>query len=203
MTLSTIGQYEVKHLVTGVVSTLDNFWKDKNCVVIFFRRWGCQMCRLYAKELSDLQPILRKHDIDMIGVGLEDFGAQEFVDGKFFDGELYVDNSDKQIYKAMEFKRFNVITILASLLWADSRAVISKSRKLQVPGNLSGDTLQTGGALIVGKGGNLLYEFKQTGPADHLSNSKILEVLGLQDDIPNLPKEDPTAKPECTDECTK
>lgn len=104
----------------------------------------------------------------------------------------------------MQFKRFNFITILASLLWSDSRAVISKSRKLQVPGNLSGDGLQTGGALIVGKGGNLLYEFKQTGPADHLSNSKILEVLGLQDEIQNLPKqEENAAKPACTDECTK
>lgn len=48
------------------------------------------MCRLYAKELSELQPILKRHDIDMVGVGLEDFGAQEFLDGKFFDGGKFV-----------------------------------------------------------------------------------------------------------------
>lgn len=36
--------------------------------------------------------------------------------------------------------------------------------------------MQTGGALLVGKGGNLQREFIQTGPGDHLSNLDILKV---------------------------
>lgn len=204
MNLSTIAKCEVKSLANGTISSLDAFWEEKNVVIIFFRRWGCQLCRLYAKELNEVIPILKKHDIDMVGIGLEEFGSKEFVDGKFFDGELYVDNNDKQIYKNMSFKRFNYFTIMASLLWSDTRAALSKSRQLQVPGNLAGDGLQTGGALLVRKGGEVVYEFKQNGPADHLPNSKILELFGLQNEIPNLPETDPKAvKPECTDTCTK
>lgn len=123
---------------------------------------------------------------------------------KYYVLELYVDTA-KSLYKDMQFKRFNFVTILASLLWSDSRKAISEARRQQIPGNFAGDGLQTGGALIVAKGGNVLFEFKQNGPADHLPNSKILEVLGLEKEIPNL-KNDTTAeqpKPECTDECTR
>lgn len=93
---------------------------------------------------------------------------------------------------------------MASLLWSDSRRAIAEARKLQIPGNYAGDGLQTGGALIVGKGGNILFEFKQNGPADHLPNKKILEILGLEKEIEKLSNEKvETQKPECTDECTR
>lgn len=92
---------------------------------------------------------------------------------------------------------------MASLLWADSRKAISDAKRLKVPGNLAGDGLQTGGALIVAKGGNLIFEFKQNGPADHLPNAKILECLGLEKEIEKLSNQTDAPKPECTDECTR
>lgn len=36
--------------------------------------------------------------------------------------------------------------------------------------------MQTGGAVLVEKGGKLLRHFVQTGPGDHLSNKEILQV---------------------------
>ena len=35
---------------------------------------------------SALQPIFQKNNVRLIGVGLEELGVQEFIDGKFFDG---------------------------------------------------------------------------------------------------------------------
>lgn len=48
---------------------------------------------------------------------------------------------------------------------------------LGLGGDLKGDWVQVGGALLVEKGGNVLKHFIQTGPGDHYSNQDILKVL--------------------------
>jgi prostamide/prostaglandin F2alpha synthase len=62
-------------------------------IIIYFHRQG-------AKELSRLTPILDPYCIKNIGVGLEDFGLEEFVEGNFFTGDLYVD-IEKKTFKGM------------------------------------------------------------------------------------------------------
>ena len=43
---------------------VESFWQNSPCVIIFFRRFGCQFCRLEAKELSNtVKPVLDKHNI--------------------------------------------------------------------------------------------------------------------------------------------
>jgi hypothetical protein len=42
---------------------------------------------------------------------------------------------------------------------------------------MKGDGLQNGGALIVGPGGKTLLSYRQEEVAEHVSNSKILEVF--------------------------
>lgn len=44
------------------------------------------LCRLYAKQLSEIVPILKNNDIEIVGIGCEELGGQEFIDGKFFSG---------------------------------------------------------------------------------------------------------------------
>jgi hypothetical protein len=39
-------------------------------------------------NFSALQPIFQQNNVKLIGVGLEEVGVQEFIDGKFFDGGL-------------------------------------------------------------------------------------------------------------------
>lgn len=53
---------------------------------------------------------------------------------------------------------------------------LSFSINLGLGGDLKGDWVQTGGAVLVQKGGNLLRHFTQSGPGDHLSNKDILKV---------------------------
>ncbi len=43
-------------------------------------------CRLAAREVSAIKPILDSNNVKLVGVGLEDLGVEEFLEGKFFDG---------------------------------------------------------------------------------------------------------------------
>lgn len=43
-------------------------------------------CRVAAKELSALAPHLAKANVRLIGIGLEELGVDEFIEGKFFAG---------------------------------------------------------------------------------------------------------------------
>ena len=86
----------------------ESFWQENKCVIIFFRRFGWQFCRLAAKELSDtIKPILDQNNvryepshclslisfiwdlvfiISFIGIGFESRFVKPFVDGGFFKG---------------------------------------------------------------------------------------------------------------------
>ncbi|XP_053620639.1 prostamide/prostaglandin F synthase-like isoform X2 [Plodia interpunctella] len=177
--INEIGSQKVKNVTTGESAELRSFWQDQNVAIIFFRRWGCMLCRLWAKELGEIAPVLKENNIKLVGVGVEEIGSKEFVDGKFFDGDLYyVEN--QSTYQTLGFKRFNLVTIITSLFWKQSRDAIFKGRGMGLGGDLKGDWVQTGGALLVQKGGNLLRHFVQTGPGDHLSNLDILKDFGLE-----------------------
>lgn len=43
-------------------------------------------CRVAAKELSLLAPQLTQANVRLIGIGLEELGVEEFIEGRFFDG---------------------------------------------------------------------------------------------------------------------
>ena len=47
-------------------------------------------CRLAAREVSAIKPILDSNNINLVGVGLEELGVQEFIDGKYFEGGVYL-----------------------------------------------------------------------------------------------------------------
>lgn len=78
------------------MKSLGSFWENQNCVVIFFRRWGCMLCRLYAKQLSEIVPILKNNDIEIVGIGCEELGGKDFLDGNFFAGGIIISYCLKQ-----------------------------------------------------------------------------------------------------------
>jgi len=52
-------------------------------------------CRLASVELSKIGPQLQQQNVRLIGVGLEELGVEEFVEKKFWAGELYIDEKQK------------------------------------------------------------------------------------------------------------
>jgi len=137
-------------------------------------------CRVAAKELSLLAPQLSQANVRLIGIGLEKLGVEEFIQGKFFDGELYVDQ-DKKAFKSLNFKRLNILNLAKYMVSSKAREIMDKGKKMAVGGNVAGDGWQNGGLMVVeAKGADILFEFKQDNPADHAENSDILQALGLQ-----------------------
>lgn len=65
---------------------LQSLWKDQPVVLFFLRRFGCQICRWTAAEISKLEPELRASGVALVGIGSEEFGLKEFKDGGFFKG---------------------------------------------------------------------------------------------------------------------
>jgi len=131
--------------------------------------------------LSLLTPVLTSHNVRNVGVGLEELGLQDFVDGGFFNGELFVDVG-KKTYTDIGYKRYGMAGVMLSLLNKKARDAMAKNRQDNLPSNLKGDGLQTGGTLVVSKGGGeVLLDFRQDNPADHVANSEILRALGIPD----------------------
>lgn len=65
---------------------LQSLWQDQPVVLFFLRRFGCQVCRWMASEISKLEADLRSSGVALVGVGPEEFGLKEFKEGGFFKG---------------------------------------------------------------------------------------------------------------------
>lgn len=137
------------------------------------------MCRLYSRRLSTLKPQLDAHGVRMVGVGLEELGVQDFVDGKFWDGELYIDTK-KKAFKTMGYKRLGFFGAIGSILGKKGRDMIDEAQKEGIKGDMKGDGYQNGGSFIVAKGGEkVLLNYMQDSPADHVPLEEVLEALGI------------------------
>uniref|UniRef100_A0A8C6SDI8 Peroxiredoxin like 2B n=1 Tax=Neogobius melanostomus TaxID=47308 RepID=A0A8C6SDI8_9GOBI len=83
--LAVVGNNTLKS-ETGETVELKSLWKDQPVVLFFLRRFGCQICRWMASEISKLEPDLKASGVSLVGIGPEEFGLQEFKDGGFFKG---------------------------------------------------------------------------------------------------------------------
>ncbi|XP_073513909.1 prostamide/prostaglandin F synthase-like [Phyllobates terribilis] len=195
--LVKLGALPVKNALTGETVELQSLWRDHTSVLFFLRRFGCQVCRWMAKEVSKLQDSFGDNQIRLIGIGPESLGLEEFVDGKFFTGELYLDES-KQSYKELGFKRYNALSIVPAALGKKVRDIVTKANADGVQGSFSGDLLQSGGMLIVTKGGEkVLLHFVQDSPGDHISLETLVKTLGISANVTE------GQRPQCNDDvCT-
>ncbi len=62
------------------------------------------------------------------------------------------------------------------------REAFGKVKESGVGGDMKGDGFQNGGAMIVDKGGKLLYEYRQEDASEHISADEILSALNLKQD---------------------
>ncbi|XP_046547532.1 prostamide/prostaglandin F synthase-like, partial [Haliotis rubra] len=136
-------------------------------------------CRLGARQLSTLKPQLDANNVRLIAIGLEEIGVEEFVEGKFFNGELYIDLK-KQCYKDLGFRRLGVFSLFPAIFAKKARDAMSQAKTEKIEGNFKGDGMQNGGTVVVAKGGKVLLNFKQENPADHVDPNEVLKALGIE-----------------------
>lgn len=182
------------------VVKLKTLWQDQPVVIQFMRRFGCSICRHAAVRLcSEIAEPLAQNNVKLIGVGLEWFGIEEYVEGKYWTGDLYVDDG-KKVYKALNLRSLGLLNGFGML---DRRVyeADSAAKKAGVTGNLKGDGFQLGATFVIKKGGELTLEFRQQSYVHHPEPTRILQALDLD---PQLAKHNPNLVhqvPECTDVC--
>ncbi|XP_078281357.1 prostamide/prostaglandin F synthase [Rhinoraja longicauda] len=196
MDLTAVGSNLVRCVRTGEVVELRSVWKERVSVILFLRRFGCQVCRWTAKEVSKLKEVFDQNDVHLVGVGPEELGVKEFMDGQYFKGDLYIDEK-KQCYKDLGYKRYNALSLLPAVLGQKVQQIAKQANKDGISGNYSGDVMQNGGLLIVSKGGEkVLFHFVQDSPGDHVPLDTIRQALGITAEAGEV------TLPQCTDVCT-
>lgn len=180
--LAAIGNNLLKS-ETGENVELMSLWQNQPVVLFFLRRFGCQICRWMASEISKLEPDLKASGVSLVGIGPEEFGLKEFKEGGFFKGSVYIDEKKKS-YKDLGFKRYTALSVLPAALGKKVREISAKASAGGIQGNFSGDLLQSGGIRIVAKGGEkvLLY-FIQDSPGDLVPLEDISKALGISADV--------------------
>jgi len=147
---STIGATLVTRATDNTDVPIRSLYAIQPIVLIFLRRFGCQLCRSYALKLSnELHPILKKNNIGFIGVGLERLGLEEFQQGNYFSGDLYVDEG-KKAYQILGLPYLGWIKGITDLFKSSSKAWNDETKKMGVEGNLKGDGFQLGATYVVG-----------------------------------------------------
>uniref|UniRef100_A0A672P514 Alkyl hydroperoxide reductase subunit C/ Thiol specific antioxidant domain-containing protein n=1 Tax=Sinocyclocheilus grahami TaxID=75366 RepID=A0A672P514_SINGR len=84
--LTSLGANHVKNTTSGEMVEIGSLWREQTVVLFFLRRFGCQVCRWMAAEVSKLEKDLKANGVDLIGIGPEETGVKEFKDGGFFKG---------------------------------------------------------------------------------------------------------------------
>lgn len=175
-----IGALEVEKVVgpTDLVNVpLSSFWSEQPVVIHVLRRFGCQLCRGGAVEMSKIIPQLEAHGVRVVGIGIEKGGLEDFQKGGFWKGELYIDNG-KKIHKALNIQKVGVLSSVRMLFTnKELKNAIKKTK--DTPGDLKGDGRQLGGTFVLAKGGETLLDSRQSHFGDHPTNVAVLEALGL------------------------
>lgn len=196
--LTKLGLNLLKNALSGESIELRSLWQDQTVVVFFLRRFGCQVCRWTAVEVSKLKEDLSANNVTLVGVGPEEIGLKEFQDGGFFKGDLYIDEM-KQTYKDLGFRRYNAVSVIPAALGKKVRNIVTKANADGIQGNFSGDLLQSGGMIIVAKGGEkVLLHFSQDSPGDYVPLENIVQALGITTSA------EQGERPQCnSDACTR
>lgn len=114
---------------------------------------------------------------------MEELGVQEFVDGKFFDGELFIDLK-KECYKGLGFKRLGFFGGIGSLFKKSTKDASADAKKAGISGDMKGDGFQNGGTIIVQSDGKVLLNYVQENPADHVALEDVLKALNIEGGVP-------------------
>jgi prostamide/prostaglandin F2alpha synthase len=147
---SVVGDTLITRVNDSVDVPLRTLYAAQPILLIFFRRFGCQLCRSYALKLSqELHPILKKNNVGFVGVGLERLGLEDFQAGNYFSGDLYIDEG-KKAYQLLQLPYLGWVKGIMGIFSRSSLAWNSETKKMGVQGNLKGDGFQLGATYVIG-----------------------------------------------------
>jgi prostamide/prostaglandin F2alpha synthase len=171
----------IKNAETDQDVTLSSLWSEGPAIIYFLRRFGCQICRWHAKNVSQLAAPLDGKNVRFVAIGPEKLGWDEFVQGKFWASpEVYYD-PEKKLYQELGMKRSGILGVMGGMLTKKTWDMVGKTRSAGVSGNLKGDIYQLGGLFVVDKGGDkILYEFRQADFNDYPDVQAIAKSLGVE-----------------------
>lgn len=69
------------HGALGEVRSVQDVLVGRGTVLHIMRRFGCALCRHGCRQLSLLAPTLYRHNVALVGVGLEQRGLEPFMKG--------------------------------------------------------------------------------------------------------------------------
>eukprot|EP01135_Chromosphaera_perkinsii_P006368 Nk52_evm97s485 gene=Nk52_evmTU97s485 len=156
-----------------------DLYKEGPVAVVLLRRFGCALCRNASLKFDAYKEDFDKVGVRVVGVGLEKLGLEEFVEGKYWNSDLMIDES-KALYNDLGCKRntiWNGFGMFNSGFWKG----VKESKN--VDGNLQGDGWQMGGAFVIDKEGKFLYSFRQSNYGEHADPIAMLKALGVESPV--------------------
>merc|ERR1711924_388363 len=127
----------------------------------------------FSVQLRDkVQKKADEKGVQMVGLGLEMVGLEAFQEGKFWAGDLFVENAKQEVHQLLNIKR-------ASILKMFDPGMLIKGHKMQKEygGNATeGDGFVLGGLFIMDKEGKCIFEFRQKNFKKEADINEILKV---------------------------
>ena len=132
-------------------------------------------CREQVAQLRDINPQIEEAgaELTVIGNGNKKQAAA-FAKKRDLNFRLLTDPGLRS-YKAADLKRSVTSTFRPSLISNGARAMKAGFRQ----GTVQGDAFQQGGAFVVAKGGELLYEQRSDVAGDHVEMDALLGALDV------------------------
>lgn len=162
---------------------LRDLYRDQTVVIQFIRRFNCLVCRQNAIEFSQIVPLLQSQGVRPILICFGKAGLDEFLQGNFFNGEVFVDAKKEQL-TAHGFKNYNLLQLWWTTGWDGVKECRKKTTVGRPVTKADHEGFQCGGTLIVERGGEgIIMSQKQERLGDYVNNTRILRSL----DIP-IPK---------------
>ena len=171
----------IRHLVTKQTVPFSSLYTTPSpqpAVTIFLRRWGCTLCRGYAKKLTDtLLPSLTHNGVRLVAIGFNTAGEEQWMNDQFFpSNQLYIDEGRK-LYTSLGVKRPSALSGFMKLINSSTRAWNNEVKAMGITGNFDGDGLQLGATFVLSPTGQLWMERRQSDYGDHPTTEEIIAVL--------------------------
>lgn len=170
-----LASFTIKDPLTKENFQIKKLWEDSQeefILLHFMRRFGSRICRWHAQEISNVVKKINneKKAVKLIGIGNSFVDYHDFVEGKFFDGPIYI-NDSKSIYYELNMTKNNCCNC-----WGCTCSMFSigdKAKKKGIRNNCSGDKSQNGGDFLIKRNGQVLFKFVQGTPADCITQNDL------------------------------